>query len=141
MGGAGFLRAYRQPALVIEDVRGHRVLHRERVRPGDRFALRYVHSSEHVPVRGTFRIEPDRTLTVAETAFAGFGPGLPELTARDAWRVEDGMFVVREPGTRLPALSVRVAPITAHRLETPAGRALDLSALMGGGGLVEVRVE
>ncbi|HEU5321070.1 MAG TPA: DUF1850 domain-containing protein, partial [Methylomirabilota bacterium] len=76
-GGAG-----RSPVLSVEAA-GGRALHREPVSEGAAFVLSYVHSSEHVPVRGTVRVEADGSLTVVETAFAGFGPGLPALTAGD----------------------------------------------------------
>jgi len=108
--------------------------------PGASFVLAYVHSSEHVPVRGTVRIEADRTLRVTQTAFAGFGPGLPELQAGDAWEIKDGMIVYRPPGESVPELRVRVLPITQHRLRLPSGRELDLSTLMGPGGAVLLRV-
>jgi hypothetical protein len=102
--------------------------------------LAYVHSSEHVPVRGTFLIEADRTLTVAETAFAGFGPGLPDVRPGDAWQIRDGMIVHRAGGAPLPELTVRVVPLTRHRLRLPSGAELDLSALMGSGGPVRLSV-
>ena len=127
------------PVLLVEDARDG-VLAAEAVRPGDVLVLTYVHSSEHVPVRGTFRIERDGTLSVTETAFAGFGPGLPELGARDAWRIERGMIVHEPVGVALAALRVRVAPLTHHRLSLPSGRRLELSALLGSGGAVRIRV-
>ena len=126
--------------LVVEDVTHGRVLLREPVRPGDTFVLSYVHSSEHVPVRGVFRIEADHSFTVIETAFGGFGPGLPALKPGDDWEVREGMIVAREPGVRLPDLTVRVLPITRHRLSTPGGRSLDLTATVVEGGAVEIRV-
>ena len=130
----------RQPVLVVEDVGRARVLHRAPVVAGSAFVLSYVHSSEHVPVRGTFVVEADGTLTARETAFAGFGPGLPEPKAGDSWRIEDGMIVVPSDGPRLPELLVHVVPITQHRLRLPSGEDLDLSTLMREGGAVRIRV-
>jgi hypothetical protein len=126
--------------LVVEDLSHGRLLHREAVRAGDIFALSYVHSSEHVPVRGMFRIEEDGGLTVVETAFAGFGPGLPSLAPGDAWTLRDGMIVATTSGVRLGELTVRVLPITRHQLETPARQRLDLSAAVVEGGAVAIRV-
>ncbi|MGH7320137.1 MAG: DUF1850 domain-containing protein [Candidatus Rokuibacteriota bacterium] len=139
-GAIAFVALFGGLVLVVEGAPSARVIHREPVRPGARFVLSYVHSSEHVPVRGTFRIEPDRSLTVVATAFAGFGPGLPALQPGDAWETHEGMFVQRDPGARLPELRLRVVPLTRHRLETPGGRHLDLSALMGAGGPVRIHV-
>jgi hypothetical protein len=103
--------------------------------------LVYVHSSEHVPVRGTIRVEADRTLRVVETAFGGFGPGLPALRPGDPWTVRQGLIVAQVPGEALPALRVRVAPMTRHRLLLPSGAELDLSTLMADGGAVVLRLE
>jgi hypothetical protein len=128
------------PVLVVEDVSAQRTLLRERVSVGETFVIDYVHSSERVPVRGTFRVDADRQLTVVETAFAGFGPGLPELGAGDEWRIEQGMIVHRPAAQRFAELPLRVLPITRHRLRTPAGEELDLSALMGRGGSLRVLV-
>jgi len=133
--------APRRPVLFVEDVTRRRVLHRAPVEPGSLFVLSYVHSSEHVPVRGTFVVEPDGALRVKETAFAGFGPGLPQPKAGDAWRFEDGMIVVPAAGERFPELRIRVAPFTHHRLRTPSGEELDLSALMLEGGALIIRLE
>lgn len=127
------------PVLAVEDLTHGRVLHRECVQAGDTFTLTYVHSSEHVPVRGVFRIERDRTLTVVETAFGGFGPGLPELRRGDDWRIRGGMIVTRVPAPPLDDLLVRVSSIARQRLVTSAGKELDFAALMGeAGGAVRI---
>lgn len=131
--------AGRRLALTIETADG-RPLDGELVGVGDTFVVAYVHSSEQVPVRGVFAVERDGRLRVVETAFAGFGPGLPELREGDTWRLEDGMIVHRPDGAPLSELTVHVLPITRHRLTLPSGRELDLSAIMGTGGAVRVSV-
>jgi hypothetical protein len=127
--------------LIVEDVTRQRVLYRSPVTPGSLLVLSYVHSSEHLPVRGTFVVESDGTLLAKETAFAGFGPGLPQPKAGDAWRLEGGMIVVPSAGERLAELRVRIAPFTHHRLRTPSGEELDLSRLMQEGGAVSIRLD
>jgi hypothetical protein len=126
--------------LLVEDSTRGRVLHRGLVTVGQTVVLSYVHSSEQVPVRGTFVVERDGALRVRETAFGGFGPGLPQPTAGEAWRLEDGMIVVPSNGEALSELRVRVAPFTGHRLDLGGGVSLDLSRLVEGGGSVLIRV-
>jgi hypothetical protein len=127
--------------LVVEDLTRGRVLYREAIEPGSLLVLSYVHSSEHVPVRGTFIVEPDGTLRARETAFSGFGPGLPEPTAGDAWHFDNGMIVVPAAGERFPELRLRVAPLTRPRLRTASGEDIDLSARMPEGGSARIRIE
>jgi hypothetical protein len=129
--------------LMVEDVRRSRLVHRERVAPGATFILEYRHSSEGVPVRGTFRVEGDGSLTVVRTAFAGFGPGLPELARGDDWEIAHGMIVHRpRPGARQAVrdLRLRAMAVSRPRLTTPSGRCLDLAALAGDRALVLIGV-
>ena len=126
--------------LVVEDPGRPRVLHVERVVAGATFSVEYRHSSEGVAVRGAFRVEDDGSLTVVETAFGGFGPGLPELTPDDDWRIAGGMIVHRPYRRRLVDLRLRATAVSRPRLTMPSGRALDLAALAGNGSPVLVRV-
>ncbi len=137
--GVGGWLWVRGPFLMVEDGARHQELHRERVSAGQVFVLSYVHSSEHIPVRGIFRIEADFTLTLTETQFAGFGAGLPALSPGDVWSLQEGMIVARAHH-RLSEMRMRVGPNTKHRLYTPAGSDLDLSALMGSGGPIRILV-
>ena len=125
--------------LIVEDPDRLRVLHRERVGPGTTFALEYRHSSEGVPVRGTFRVEGDGALAVVETSFGGFGPGLPELTPADDWRIDAGMIVHRPRHRRLVDLRLRATAVSRPRLTMPSGQQLDLPALAGEGAPVLIR--
>jgi hypothetical protein len=140
LAGGDVARAAGEPRLVVEDARGARVLHGERVEAGVTFRLDYVHSSEGVAVRGTFRVESDGTLTVVETGFGGFGPGLPELGPGDDWRLDGGLIVLRPRDVALPELRVRVSAIARPQLTTPSGAVLDLAALAGHGTPVVVRI-
>lgn len=132
--------AFGPPQFVVEDAARPRVLHRERVVAGATFSLEYVHSSERVPVRGTFRVEPDGSLAVVETAFAGFGPGLPELVPGDDWRIAHGRIVHRPRNTALSELRLRVSEIARQRLTTPSGTTIDLATRAGHGALVIIRI-
>jgi hypothetical protein len=125
--------------LVVEAVDGGRVVHREPVRPGDRLTLSWVHSSENVPVHGRFAIEADGSLRVEETAYGGFGPGLPAPQPGDAWEYRDGM-IVTAGGASLPELRLRVSPIARQRLTLPSGREVDLPGLVPGGAAIRIGV-
>lgn len=140
MVGAPALAGAADLAVLIVGPGPESVLYRAPVSAGATFVLSYVHSSEHVPVRGTFRIDADARLAVVETAFGGFGPGLPELQPGDDWHVEGGMIVYRPRYATLPELIVRVAPATRHRFIAPDGRIIDLSATLPAGTAVRIAV-
>lgn len=129
--------------LVVEDVSGARIVHRERVAPGATFTLEYRHSSEGVPVRGVFRVESDGGLTVVATAFGGFGPGLPEPGRGDDWEIAGGMIVHRpRPGAghTMSDLRLRASAVSRPRLTTPSGQRVDLAAVAGDRAPILVRV-
>lgn len=130
----------RRLVLVVEDAPGARVLHREPVAVDDTLTLDYTHSSELVPVHGVFRVVATGGLQVVETAFGGFGPGLPELRPGDVWWTSGRLIVHRPRQDPLAELRVRVKTINDYRLVTPAGRRLVLSRLVGDGSAVRVRV-
>ncbi|MGE5850194.1 MAG: hypothetical protein ACM362_08720, partial [Candidatus Methylomirabilota bacterium] len=59
------------PVRRLEVVEGRtgRLLFATRIQPGEGFEIRYIHSVEHFPVSGRFRVEPDDRLRVMETRF------------------------------------------------------------------------
>jgi hypothetical protein len=73
--------------LLVEDLTHRRVLYRHAMTPGRVLVLSYVHSSEHVVVRGTLVVEPDGALLAKETAcglrpWASGAEGRRRLAAR-----------------------------------------------------------
>jgi hypothetical protein len=123
------------------DVEQGRVLAREPVAPGALIGLAYVHSTEGRPVRATYRVEPDRSLRLVETAFPSVGPGLPPLGPEGTWAIEDGLIVNRSPTPLVTELRLRVVPLTQHRLTMPSGRMLDLVTLVARGRPIRVAVQ
>lgn len=129
------------PVRRLEVVEGRtgRLLFATKIQPGEGFEIRYVHSVEHFPVTGRFRVEPDDRLRVMETRFARFGAGLPDLMPGVEYERASGEFRQRNPGVILDDLALRVHGFTRHELEH-AGRLVRLSSLVPDGGLVHIRV-
>ena len=127
--------------LTVTDVDQGRVLARERVEPGARIDLTYVHSTEGRPVRATFQVEADGALRLLETAFPSVGPGLPPLGPEGTWSIEHGVIVNRAPSAPMPDLRLRTVPLTRHRLTLPSGRSLDLATLVPSGDAIRVAVQ
>ncbi|HSD51383.1 MAG TPA: DUF1850 domain-containing protein [Candidatus Methylomirabilis sp.] len=129
------------PVRRLEVVEGRtgRLLYSTKIQPGEGFEIRYVHSVEHFPVIGRFRVEPDDRLRVMETRFARFGAGLPDLMPDVQYERSSGEFRQQDPGVILDALALRVHGFTQHELEQ-GGRLVRLSSLVPDGGLVHIRV-
>lgn len=125
--------------LVVEDLRAKRVLLRTRVRPGERFELSYLHSVTGSRVSGTFEVTLLYAISVRETAFRSFGPGLPDVRPGDDYEVKGGVIKQTNLNQTLPALSFFVHPFTEHRLEI-RGRTLDLSAAAAAGSRITIGV-
>lgn len=134
----GLLAALPVATLEVVDATRGAALWRARARPGTTFLLGYTHSSERVPVEGRFRLDPELRIMVVETAFASFGPGLPEMPAGTPYVIRGGMIRVGG-GQVLPELSFFVHPFTEHVFVQGRER-VALSSRLPAGTLVKVRV-
>lgn len=139
LAGTGLLAVPPTPTLEVVDATRGVVLWQAPARAGMQFLLRYTHSSERVPVEGRFRLDSDLRMVVEETAFASFGPGLPEMPAGTPYGIRGGMIRVGGAGQVLPELSFFVHPFTEHVFELGAER-VELSARLPSGTLVKIRV-
>lgn len=124
--------------LLVLDAKANRVLLRAAVRPGDSFTLSYLHSVAKSRVTGTFEVTPEYEISVRETTFGSFGPGLPDVRPGDDYEVKGGLIRLKVNQTT-PGLFFAVYPYTEHRLEI-GGRTLDLSKEVGAGGRVSITV-
>ena len=123
--------------LLVVDSKANRVLLRTPVRPGDSFTLSYLHSVAKSRVTGTFEVTRDYEISVKETTFGSFGPGLPDVRPGDDYEVKGGVIRLKNLSQTFPELSFFVHPYTEHRLEI-GGRTLDLSKEVEAGGRVSI---
>lgn len=96
-----------QPRLVVRDFDNGKIILALKVKSGDRFTIRYIHSVDKKPIFEQFRLDPDRGLVLEKTWFRIFGaglghwPGHGQLTQKDGWITIDkmnytlGSFVLR----------------------------------------------
>jgi len=101
------LAAAGQPHLVVRDLDSGRIILALKVKTGDRFIIRYIHSVDKKPIFEQFRLDPERGLVLEKTWFRIFGaglghwPGHGQLTQKDGWITIDkmnytlGSFVLR----------------------------------------------
>ena len=127
--------------LVLEFVDGRegRVAFCAWVRPGEEFALSFVHSVNKRPVCDTLRAEGDH-LVIVKSRFDSFGAGMPEAStdegtltvASDGWLE----WTVNRP---VPEITVRVGRVAEHTLHLK-GRVIRLADLAEPGKPLTMRV-
>lgn len=96
-----------QPNLVVRDFDSGKIILSLKVKSGDLFTIRYIHSVDKKPIFEQFRLDPGRGLVLEKTWFRMFGaglghwPGHGQLTQKDGWITIDkidytlGSFVLR----------------------------------------------
>jgi len=96
-----------QPHLVVRDYASGKIIMSLKVKRGDRFTIRYIHSVDKKPIFEQFRLDTKNGLVLEKTWFRIFGaglghwPGHGQLTQKDGWITIDkmnytlGSFVLR----------------------------------------------
>ena len=92
--GAGILAYSLQPLnfLVVRDKTTGEKIFAERISPGEKFRLTYIHSVEKILVSGIFTVDEDNRIILLETHFPSPGTGLPVEARPDR---ESGELVVK----------------------------------------------
>ena len=86
-----------RPRLVVSDFDHGGIIVSLKVKSGDRFTIRYIHSVDKKPIFEQFRLDPERGLVLEKTWFRMFGaglghwPGHGQLTQKDGWITIDKM--------------------------------------------------
>ncbi len=93
--GAGIAAYSLQPLslLVVRDKTAEEEIFTQRISPGEKFKLTYVHSVEKILVTGIFSIDEDNRIILLETYFPSPGTGLPVEARPDR---ESGELVLKE---------------------------------------------
>jgi len=95
------------PRLVVSNFSSAEVITSLKVKPGDHFTIRYIHSVDKTPIFEEFRLDRDQGLVLVKTWFTMFGaglghwPGHGDLTQDADWITIDhieqplGSFILR----------------------------------------------
>jgi len=79
--------------LVVRDKTTGEKIFTQRISPGEKFKLTYIHSVEKILVTGIFTIDEDNRIILLETYFPSPGTGLPVEARPDR---ESGELVLKE---------------------------------------------
>ncbi|TES86584.1 DUF1850 domain-containing protein [Candidatus Aerophobetes bacterium] len=92
--GAGIIAYSFQPLsfLVVRDKTTGEEIFTQRISPGEKFKLTYIHSVEKIMVTGIFTVDEDNRIILLETYFPSPGTGLPVEARPDR---ESGQLVLK----------------------------------------------
>ena len=127
-----------RPVLIIEEVKGDRIIYQSLVEQGQEFAIKYTHSVENTPVWDYFKVAGTEIILTG-TKYMSYGAGLPFLK-KDDYSLEDDKFIIEEINKRLNEIPLRVSDYAKHKLLIN-GENYRLYSLTTAQNLVMIKVE
>jgi hypothetical protein len=107
------------------------------VQAGDNFTIDYRHSSDHTPVRDTFRITAEGSIVLVEERFDWYGSGLEfHPSAEISFSGSQTLVRLNRP---FPQIPLRVGEVAGHVL-TVQGVGLPLLSIAKGKESVCIRI-
>ena len=108
------------------------------IRPGDWFTFKYIHSVQKTPVYEVFTIDEAGDIVLTETRMMSLGYGLPALTKKNDYTIENDFFVLKNLNRKIGKLFIRVNFVRLMELNF-GGSIFDLPRYYGSAGdLIEV---
>jgi len=116
----------------IEAPREGAILHLERVTPGFRFSLGFMHSVEHCPVWDHMKVDDDYNMVTYATEFWSSRTGLPYAAfGNETLRTEGDHFIIENMYRVIPAVNQWVNGKYDNTLRFGDGREFKLASLAG----------
>jgi len=116
----------------IEALREGAVLYLERVTPGFRFSLGFMHSVEHCPVWDHIKIDDDYNMVTYATEFWSSRTGLPYAAfGNETFRAEGDHFIIENMHRIIPSINQWVNNKYDNKLRFGDGREFKLASLAG----------
>lgn len=110
-----FLPASKQ--LIITDEETGDILYAARVRAGDCFSLKYIHSVNKSPVEDVFEIADDNSIVLRKTVFLSFGAGVPtEAEDGQVFDLKDDRVEISNIDRPVSNFLLKVGTVADHTL-------------------------
>lgn len=140
---AAALFAGTRPSSEVLEVRHRRtgrLLWEQRVIPGDRFTVSFLHSVARSQVDETYIVESGGRMVLTETVYHSFGAGLPfDLEPGQKFEFRDGKLVITGLNRPIGELWLAVGTIARHQLIVK-GEIIPLSSLTHPGDPVKISI-
>lgn len=110
------------------------------VSPDDQFEIHYIHSVEHVDVRGIFRINNDFDIEPVQTIFPSYGAGMPSRVKLEDIIFDKKMMRVRHSNIKLKDLRIFISYIARQKIVFKNVQ-IDLCKKVGDGEIAVIEVK
>lgn len=102
--------------LRLENQRTNKIMLEVPIKPGDLFFYDYIHSSDHTPVKDTFRAEKDGKMILIEEAYLWYGAGLEFQGQQKAKIIYEGPWTKVQLKRVFYNLPLRIGRINHQKL-------------------------
>ena len=115
----------------------HTVFYSKKIKQGECFTLKYIHSVQKTPVYEIFSIDNKGRIILLETRVMSLGYGLPAPTQKDNYTMENGFLVIKNMNKKIGKILIRVNFVRLMELQF-GQKTLDLRQYGRTGDLIEV---
>jgi hypothetical protein len=99
--------------LQIIDYQTTEIIWEQKVKDGEDFSIRYLHSVAQTPVIEFFKIK-DGKILLTGTEYQSYGAGLPTSADQGDYIVADDKFIIKNIEQQLPEILLRVSDYAQH---------------------------
>lgn len=105
--------AFKVTTLQIVDYKADEVIWEQKVKNGESFNLKYLHSVAKTPVIEFFEIK-DGKILLTGTEYQSYGAGLPTSAEEGDYIVENDKFIIKNIDRFLPEILLRISSNSQH---------------------------
>ena len=107
------LLVFKVNVLQIINYQSEKIIWEQKVKAGDDFSIKYLHSVAKTPVIEFFEIK-DGKILLTGTEYQSYGAGLPTSAEMGEYIVENDKFIIKNINQFLPEIMLRVSDYAQH---------------------------
>ncbi len=99
--------------LILEHYQSDEILLLFKVKPGDEFLVKWIHSVELTPWEEIFRVDEDYEMILDRTRFQQFGAGVPDYAGTKT-EIKDGYIIFSGINQKIDLLPYGISEFAQH---------------------------
>src|SRR6056297_4039929 len=108
------LLVFKVNVLQIINYQSDKIIWEQKVKDGDDFSIKYLHSVAKTPVIEFFEIK-DGKILLTGTEYQSYGAGLPTSDEQGDYIVDNDKFIIKNIDQKLPEIMLRVSDYAQHK--------------------------